>query len=78
MPTRHILKDYNFCLLKKIKFVAHEKNEYGEYQFFQYNNEIFIVNQFEYHDDLIEKQIIECDEYAIYCYWTLDGTENSL
>jgi len=59
---------YNFKKLKDIKFVSNEKDGYGEYECFLFNDEIFTQFQYE------AGKLIELDEYYNYCY--LEFTPN--
>jgi hypothetical protein len=63
-----IIPNYDFKKIKKIRFVSVEKDEFGEYELTQFNNETFVIYQYEFREDTNKMELIDCDEYSKYFY----------
>lgn len=69
----NIIINYDFKNVKKIKFVSVEKDEFGEHELTQFNNETFVIYQYEFREDSNKMELVECDEYSKYFYADFGG-----
>lgn len=77
-----IVKNYDFNKLKQIKFVSVEKEENENYkpdiyEFFKYNNEVFVTYRFNYFETFKKYKVFDCREYSLFCYLNF-GDEKSI